>query len=167
LVFQIKFLLQLILVFLISTSTTGCVDTDYAFIQISSLSTDESLKNYDDLFMEVSDWPEFKFVSKRLAVNCEINIEKNNRKIDGFSLDGNSAISVTTILNKETNLVILRFNQIGGFNKDGDKIFEEITKRIKTRFGEKRVVLLTDINSGKYKMADFLESIFKEYKLCK
>lgn len=148
-----NFLLKVTIIFLLSTLTIGCLEVDFEYIQITSSSDNDVFNDYDKLYKEVSSWPEFKMSSK-----CE---NSGNKKIENFIFSGAKYISVATIVDKDTHLVVLSFTQLGGFDDEGTKLFDEITSRIKAKFGEEKLLLLVDRKSGKYKMADFIRTTFE------
>lgn len=110
------------------------------------------------LDMSVRTWTEF-----RLESECQ---EASDYIMNRYRGTDDKPIYIRVALNAETNMLVLTFAEYRtNFTENAQKMFAEIENRLKTKFGENRVVVI-DGKTGKYALEESLLGRHKSLPMC-
>ncbi|MFA6062910.1 MAG: hypothetical protein WC736_09945 [Gallionella sp.] len=137
----------------------GCSYVSYAYIEISLIDKSYALSELSVLNKKIANWTELEFQSDCVE---DFHFMKKFRQIK------DNSVYVSSVLNAENGTLALAFSQVGEtkFTPDAENLFIKLTDRLKEVFGEDRVIVRRDSNSGKEALEDSLKGDPKRLFFC-
>ena len=128
----------------------GCSYVTYAYIQIFLVNKTDALSEFSSLNNQITNWPELEFQS-----DCA----ERSHFMRKFRSIKNDSIRISNMVNTENGTLALAFSQVGvtAFTPDAENMFIELTGHLKKTFGEERIVVRRDKNSGKEALENSLK----------
>jgi len=139
---------------------TSCSQVETVYIQILPLPNKPIKADFDLLDVSVRKWNELQLESE-----CR---ETAEYEMNSFRLKNNRMILIQTILNAETNTVVLAFSQAGShFTPDAEKLFAEVKIRLAAKFSNDRINVAIDQKTGKYTLMEAIHGRHDRLPMCK
>ena len=139
----------------------GCSQVKFAYIQVLPPPSMAVKAAFIELDSTMREWPEFG-----IDLECQ---EDSDHAMNRFRSRIDSSIFVATILNAQTGTLVLAFAQYGAhaFTPGAQSLLAELANRVKSKFGEDRVALRIDQDSGKELLEQSIKRDRGRFPLCK
>lgn len=142
------------------TPLGGCSYATSAYIEIVLENREQGVATFSALNQQIRNWYEVELKSE-----CA---EDSKHAMKYFRLLKNDSISISSVLNAENGKLAIAFYQHGRttFDLDAENLFIELTNHMREAFGESRIIVRREKNSGKEALEDSLKSAPKKLLFC-